>query len=60
MIEGHDMVSTNFPEYDGELITSKIKIGSEIYKTTQYFIDFEKNLTDCIMDLYYLFRFLIK
>lgn len=32
MIEGHDMVSADFPEYDGELITSKIKIGSEIYQ----------------------------
>jgi hypothetical protein len=31
-ISGHDMVSINFPEYDGELITNKIKIGSERYQ----------------------------
>ena len=39
-------------KYIETIIVDK-KIGSEIYKTTQYFIDFEKNLTDCIMDLYY-------
>jgi hypothetical protein len=30
-IDGHDMVSESFPEYDGELITNKIKTGSEVY-----------------------------
>ena len=30
-ISGHDMVSESFPIYDGDLITNKIKIGSEIY-----------------------------
>jgi len=30
-INGHDMVSNNFPEYDGDLITNKIKTGSEVY-----------------------------
>jgi len=30
-IDGHDMVSESFPEYDGELITKKIKTGSEVY-----------------------------
>ena len=28
-ISGHDMVSDMFPEYDGKLITDKVKIGSE-------------------------------
>lgn len=30
-IDGHDMVSETFPEYDGELITKKVKIGSDVY-----------------------------
>jgi hypothetical protein len=30
-INGYDMVSETFPEYDGELITAKIKTGSEVY-----------------------------
>jgi hypothetical protein len=30
-INGHDMVSETFPTYDGELITTKIKVGSEVY-----------------------------
>ncbi len=30
-INGHDMVSEVFPEYDGELITEKVKTGSEVY-----------------------------
>lgn len=30
-IDGHDMVSESFPEYDGEFITEKIKTGSEVY-----------------------------
>jgi hypothetical protein len=32
MIDGHDMVSENFPNYDGKLITEKIKVGSETYE----------------------------
>jgi hypothetical protein len=31
-ISGHDMYSENFPIYDGELITEKIKYGSEVYE----------------------------
>jgi hypothetical protein len=31
-ISGHDMVSETFPVYDGELITNKVKIGSELYE----------------------------
>jgi len=31
-INGHDMVSDSFPLYDGELITDKIKTGSEVYQ----------------------------
>lgn len=30
-IEGHDMVSEEFPTYDGELIVTKIKTGSDVY-----------------------------
>lgn len=30
-INGHDMVSETFPEYDGDVITNKIKTGSEVY-----------------------------
>jgi hypothetical protein len=30
-INGHDMVSEKFPDYDGEPITNKIKTGSEVY-----------------------------
>ena len=32
LIDGHDMYSDDFPEYDGELLTDKIKIGSETYE----------------------------
>ena len=31
-IDGHDMVSENFPEYDGKLITEIVKTGGETYK----------------------------
>jgi glycosyltransferase involved in cell wall biosynthesis len=31
-IDGHDMFSETFPEYDGAPITDKIKTGSESYK----------------------------
>jgi hypothetical protein len=30
-VNGHDMVSETFPEYDGGLITTKVKTGSEVY-----------------------------
>ncbi len=30
-IDGHDMYSDNFPEYDGKLLTDKVKIGSKTY-----------------------------
>jgi len=30
-IDGHDMFSEEFPEYDGGLLTDKVKIGSETY-----------------------------
>lgn len=30
-INGHDMVSESFPTHDGDLITKKIKTGSEVY-----------------------------
>jgi hypothetical protein len=30
-VNGHDMVSEKFPEYDGKPITDKIKTGSEVY-----------------------------
>lgn len=30
-INGHDMVSESFPTYDGDMITNKIKTGSEVY-----------------------------
>lgn len=30
-IDGHDMFSETFPKYDGELLTEKVKIGSETY-----------------------------
>jgi hypothetical protein len=32
LIDGHDMVSEEFPNYDGDLITSKIKNGSQTYE----------------------------
>jgi hypothetical protein len=31
LVNGHDMVSEKFPEYDGEFITEKIKTGSDVY-----------------------------
>tara|TARA_R110000868_G_scaffold128830_1_gene337206 strand:- start:729 stop:1448 length:720 start_codon:yes stop_codon:yes gene_type:complete len=31
-VDGHDMCSETFPEYDGELLTDKVKIGSETYQ----------------------------
>lgn len=30
-IDGHDMYSDDFPEYDGGLLTDKVKIGSKTY-----------------------------
>jgi hypothetical protein len=32
LVEGHDMVSKVFPEYDGVPLTEKVKIGSEVYE----------------------------
>jgi len=32
LVSGHDMVSEDFPLYDGKLITEKIKIGSDRYE----------------------------
>jgi hypothetical protein len=32
LIDGHDMVSEEFPNYDGDLITNKIKNGSQTYE----------------------------
>jgi hypothetical protein len=32
LVCGHDMVSENFPTYDGQLLTDKVKIGSERYE----------------------------
>ena len=32
LVSGHDMVSNSFPDYDGDLITDKIKIGSKRYE----------------------------
>ena len=29
---GHDMVSENYPEYDGKLLIDKVKVGSERYQ----------------------------
>lgn len=31
-INGHDMFSESFPIYDGDLITNKIKFGSDVYE----------------------------
>ena len=41
---GHDMVSENFPIYDGELITEKIKIGSDRYQPMCKNIIFNPNI----------------
>jgi hypothetical protein len=44
MIDGHDMVSSEFPEYDGELIIKKIKTGSKTYEPMCKNIIFNPNL----------------
>jgi hypothetical protein len=44
LICGHDMVSESFPEYDGNLITDKIKIGSERYEPMCKKIIFDPNI----------------
>ena len=31
-VSGHDMVSEVFPEYDGKLLTEKVKVGSQRYQ----------------------------
>lgn len=43
-IDGHDMYSDDFPTYDGELITDKIKIGSEVYDVMSKNIIFDPKL----------------
>jgi hypothetical protein len=43
-IDGHDMFSESFPEYDGDLITNKVKIGSETYGPMCKNIIFNPNL----------------
>lgn len=43
-ISGHDMVSENFPTYDGILITDKVKVGSERYQPMCKNIIFNPNL----------------
>lgn len=43
-ISGHDMVSQSFPEYDGQCLTSKIKIGSQIYEPMSKHIIFDPKL----------------
>lgn len=32
IIDGHDMVCEVFPEYDGKILTDKVRIGSETYE----------------------------
>jgi hypothetical protein len=44
LVSGHDMVSEKFPLYDGELITKKIKIGSERYEPMCKKIIFDPNI----------------
>lgn len=41
---GHDMVSENFPNYDGKLITEKVKIGSDRYPPMCKHIIFNPNI----------------
>ena len=41
---GHEMVSLTFPEYDGELLTTKIKIGSEKMPNLSKSIIFNPNI----------------
>lgn len=41
---GHDMVSEIFPEYDGKLLTDKVKIGSNRYQPMCKNIIFNPNL----------------
>lgn len=44
LIDGHDMCSEIFPEYDGELLTNKVKIGSDTYDVMCKNIIFNPNL----------------
>lgn len=44
LIDGHDMVSEIFPEYDGELLTNKVKIGSDTYEPMCKNIIFDPSL----------------
>lgn len=43
-VSGHDMVSEVFPEYDGKLLTEKVKLGSQRYQPMCKNIIFEPNL----------------
>ena len=43
-IDGHDMCCEVFPEYDGEPLTDKVKIGSETYEPMCKNIIFSPNL----------------
>jgi glycosyltransferase involved in cell wall biosynthesis len=43
-IDGHDMFSEEFPEYDGEPITDKVKIGSDVYDVMSKNIIFDPKL----------------
>lgn len=43
-ISGHDMVSLEFPKYDGKKITEKIKVGSERYQPMSKNIIFDPSL----------------
>jgi len=43
-IDGHDMYSDEFPEYDGELLTNKVKYGSDVYEVMSKNIIFDPKL----------------
>ena len=43
-ISGHDMVSEEFPDYDGKPLTEKIKVGSERYQPMSKNIIFDPSL----------------
>mgnify|MGYP001220674078 CR=1 FL=1 len=44
LIDGHDMCCEEFPKYDGELLTNKVKIGSETYEPMCKNIIFDPSL----------------
>jgi len=43
-INGHDMYSDDFPEYDGKSITDKVKVGSDVYDIMSKNIIFDPKL----------------